>query len=336
MKEKIKGYLKKLIKILQKPEMAILPGNIAFYIILAIIPLLTIVVLFASSMNISIDLVSNFVKNMMPEQVSEIIIDVISGKGFDKSVGFFNIVAFVLASNGTYAIINTSNTLYKIKNTDWLKGRITSIILLLIIIILFVFLIIVPIFGDNILALIQSAKLFEGYTDTFIVFFNIIKWPVTLLIIYFNIKLIYTMAPSKLIQSKETTSGALFTTIMWALATVIFKFYITYFARYDILYGNLSSIIILMVWVYFLSYIFVLGMAINVSRKEEAELLEQAKLIEEQLAKKKTKKQVKKVAPVKKEVKEVKKKTPEAKETKENNSKWLFSFYLLPLPFLIK
>ena len=101
------------------------------------------------------------------------------------------------------------------------------IILLLIIIILFVFLIIVPIFGDNILALMQSAKLFEGYTDTFIVFFNIIKWPVTLLIIYFNIKLIYTMAPSKLIQSKETTFGALFTTRMWALATVIFKFYIT-------------------------------------------------------------------------------------------------------------
>ena len=48
------------------------------------------------------------------------------------------------------------------------------------------------------------------------------------------------------------------------------------------------------------------------------------------------KKQVKKVAPVKKEVKEVKKKTPEAKETKENNSKWLFSFCLHPLPFLIK
>lgn len=313
MKEKIKGYLKKLIKILQKPEMAILPGNIAFYIILAIIPLLTIVVLFASTMNISIDLVTNFVKTMMPSQVSEVIIDVISGKGFDKSVGFFNIVAFVLASNGTYAIITTSNTLYKIKNTDWLKGRITSFILLLVIIILFVFLIVVPIFGDNILALIQSAKLFEGYTDTFIIFFNIIKWPLTLLIIYFNIKLIYTMAPSKLIQSKETTYGAVFTTIMWALATIIFKFYITYFARYDILYGNLSSIIILMVWVYFLSYIFVLGMAINVSKKEEAELLEQAKIIEEELAKKKAKKRVKKDPKARS--------NPSLSKTKENNSK---------------
>ena len=123
MKEKIKGYLKKLIKILQKPEMAILPGNIAFYIILAIIPLLTIVVLFASSMNISIDLVSNFVKNMMPEQVSEIIIDVISGKGFDKSVGFFNIAAFVLASNGTYAIISVKFSSIKMVY-DYLRGNV--------------------------------------------------------------------------------------------------------------------------------------------------------------------------------------------------------------------
>ena len=56
MKERIKGYFKKLLKILKKPEMAILPANIAFYLILAIIPLLTIVVLVASYFDISIDL----------------------------------------------------------------------------------------------------------------------------------------------------------------------------------------------------------------------------------------------------------------------------------------
>lgn len=91
----------------------------------------------------------------------------------------------------------------------------------------------------------------------------------------------------------------MFTTIMWLIATAVFRFYLEYFARYDILYGNLSSIIILMVWVYFLSYIFVLGMAINVSRKEEQELvLEQLRLEEElkaKKAKKKTRKNSKKI-----------------------------------------
>jgi len=307
--ERIKGYLKKLFNILKKPEMAILPSNIAFNIILAIIPLLTIVVLIASYFDISIDLITDLVSNVMPKQVSDIVIDVISGKGFDKSIGFFNIIAFLIASNGTYAIINTSNTLYKIRKKDWLKDRISSIVLLFIIIILFVFLLIVPIFGDNIITLMTNAKLLSNYADETIILFNIIKWPITLLIIYLNIKLIYTIAPSKNIKSEETTYGAAFTTIGWAISTVIFKLYINHFARYDIIYGNLASIIIMMVWMFFVSYIFVWGMAINVSRKEEQELVEEQNRLEaERLEQERLKKE-------KKEAKK-KQKTNKAKKSK--------------------
>ena len=282
MKERIKRYWKKLINILLKPEMRILPSSIAFHIILAIIPLLTIVVLIASYFNISIDLISELVNNMMPHQVSEIIIGVISGKGFDQSVGLFNIIAFFLASNGTYAIINTSNTLYKIKNRNEIKARISSLLLLLIVILLFLFLLIVPIFGENIILLMSEAKILANFADNAMAIFNTIKWPITLIIVYLNIKLIYAVSPSKNIKSEETTYGAAFTTIGWVIATIIFRFYLSHFARYDILYGNLSSIIILMVWMYFLSYIFVFGMAINVSRKEEDELLEEQMREEEE------------------------------------------------------
>ena len=107
MKKKIKGYFKKLFNILKMPEMAILPANIAYYLFLAIFPLLTILVLLASSFDISIDLVSNLVRSIMPEQVSGAIIEIISGKGFDTNVGIFNILAFIFASNGTYAVITT-------------------------------------------------------------------------------------------------------------------------------------------------------------------------------------------------------------------------------------
>lgn len=308
--ERIKGYFKKLLGILKKPEMAILPSNIAFNIILAIIPLLTIVVLIASYFDISIDLVSNLVSNVMPKQVSDIIIDVISGKGFDRSIGIFNVIAFLVASNGTYAIINTSNTLYKIRKRDWLKDRISSIVLLFIVIILFVFLLIVPVFGENIIDLMNNARLLSNYADEAIILFNIIKWPMTLLIIYLNIKLIYTIAPSKNIKSEETTYGAAFTTIGWTIATIIFKIYINHFARYDIIYGNLASIIIMMVWMYFLSFIFVLGMAINVSRKEEQELIEeQNRLEQERLEQERLKKE-----------KKEKKKQNKAKNKKEKDN----------------
>lgn len=290
MMQKIKRYLLKIIEILKKPEMSILPSNIAFNIILAIIPILTIIVLIASSFGISIDLVSNLIKGLMPEQVSEVIIDVISGKGFDSNIGISNIIAFFLASNGTYAIINASDALYKIENKDEIKKRVSSLVILIIILMLLLFLVIVPMFGENIINLMHQAKILDHYVDETIVIFNILKWPLTLLIIYFNIKLIYTIAPSRNIKSKDTTIGAMFTTIMWIISTAVFKFYLTYFARYDILYGNLSSIIILFVWCYFLSYIFVLGMAINASRTYEMDVLEETKkLALDELNKKKKK-----------------------------------------------
>ena len=295
MKVRMKGYFYKLKKILQKPEMAILPSNIAFNIILAIVPLLTIVVLIAGKFGISIDFVLNLIDNIMPKQVSNIVSEVISGKGFDRSIGIFNVIAFIVASNGTYAIINTSNALYKIKDKDYIKDRVSSIMLLFIVIILFVFLLIVPIFGSNILHLMKNAKLLSRYADQVFTLFNIIKWPMTILIIYLNIKLIYTIAPSKNIKSEETTYGAIFTTSCWLISTIIFKFYINHFARYDIIYGNLAAIIIMMVWTYFLSYIFVLGMAINASRREEKELFEETMRIElEEVEKQAKKKKIKK------------------------------------------
>lgn len=335
MKDRVKGYIKNLVKILKKPEMAILPANIAFYLILAIIPLLTIVVLIASSFDISIDLVADLVKSILPGEAGTTVVSVISGKGFDSNVGIFNITAFIIASNGMRAIINASDAIYKIKNNDFLKKIISSFILLFIIIILFVFMLVVPIFGNNILSLMHHAKILENYADEVIVLFNIVKWPITLFIIYFNIKLIYTIAPSQNIKSSETTYGAAFTTIIWLIATIIFKFYLTYFARYDILYGNLSSLIIMMVWVYFLSYIFVLGMAINVQQHKtevtpvtipESKLAKETKkdeLVEEVVVKPQSKNKAKKKNAEEKKIpkKEPSKKASSNKEENKKNNK---------------
>lgn len=263
MKNRLKRYLKKLIKVLRKPEMNILPGNMAFYFVLALIPLLTIIILVASYFSISIDLVADLVKDIFPNQVSDTIIALISGKGFDTNIGIFNIVAFAVATNGTYSIITASNTLYKVEENDMLKDRIKSVLILIIIVILLFFLLLVPILGGQILSLLESIEIFDG---SLMFIYDLVKWPISFLIIYFNIKLIYAISPSKQIPSNETTYGAFFTTVIWVISTVVFSYYITYFAKYDVLYGNLSTIIMLMIWIYVLCYVFVLGMAINATK----------------------------------------------------------------------
>ena len=266
VEQKIKNYMKKVWKAFNKMEMRVLPGNVAFFFVLALIPIITMTLMIASSFSISFNSFLDFINDVLPEEAARIIIEFISGKGFDSSVGTFNIIAFFVASNGTYAIINASNTLYKVEDNDFLRERVKSIVLLFILIILIVFLIIVPVLGGTLLNLIKNNLII----DRIKIVYHIFKWPFTFFMIYVTLKLIYTIAPSKRIASRTTSYGALFTTICWTIATAIFGYYLKFFADYNVIYGNLSSIIILMIWVYLISYVFVMGIAINaVNLKED-------------------------------------------------------------------
>ncbi len=258
--------MKKVWKVFNKMEMRVLPGNVAFFFVLALIPIITITLFVASSFSISLDSVVDFVSDVLPDEAGKIIVEIISGKGFDGSVGTFNVIAFFVASNGTYAIISASNALYKIEDTDALRERVKSVVLLFILILLIVFLIVVPVLGGTLLNLINN----NAFVDKIKVVYHLFKWPFTFFMIFTTLKLIYTIAPSRQIASRTTTYGALFTTFFWTIATAIFSYYLKYFANYNVIYGNLSSIIILMIWVYLISYVFVMGIAINaVNLKEE-------------------------------------------------------------------
>lgn len=263
MKIRVRNYLKKLFVILRKPEMSILPANIAFYFVLALIPMFTIIIVLLSSFSISADGIINIVNDIFPSAVSDIVISLISTDNVNNHFNLFMLIAFFIATNGTNAIVISSNELYDIEKRDVIKDRIKAIILLIIILMLLLFLIAVPILGRQILELLSNIAAIEKFIPKFIFIYNILKWPMTFLVIYFNLKLVYAISPSKQIDSSDTTEGAFFTTICWVLATALFSYYVNNFARYDALYGNLSTIIILMIWIYALSFIFVLGMAIN-------------------------------------------------------------------------
>jgi membrane protein len=80
---------------------------------------------------------------------------------------------------------------------------------------------------------------------------------------FFLIKLIYIIAPDGKIKSKYVNVGALFTTVSWLLSTVIFSFYLNHIARFDLVYGNIANIAILLIWLYVISFVFVVGICIN-------------------------------------------------------------------------
>ena len=258
---RLKTYIQRLIKILGRPEMVILPGNIAFALILSIFPSIMILGFIISTFSISADSLIDVLSVNIPKEIYDIIIKFLYN---DSSAGFALltvIIGLYFSANGTKAIITAANILYKNEEKSTLKREVKSFFLVILLMVLFAFTTIILGFGSTILK--ATINLLDGSYDYVYKVFAIIKWPVAFLLIYFFIKIVYTIVPSVRIKSSSVTKGAIFTTIGWMIATFIYSMYVSNFARYDIFYGSLSSIIVLMIWVYILSNILVIGITIN-------------------------------------------------------------------------
>lgn len=266
--DRIKSVFKNLLEIIGKNEMRILPGNLAFFLVLSVVPIITLVGFIASFFNIDLNMIINAMQNTFPKEVSELLIPFISGKGIDINVGISMITGFIIASNGAHSIIVASNTLYNIPNDDYLKRRIKAFLMTFLLVILFLFVVVVLAFGNHILAAILNLGIFKNIGSTIYPVFVYAKWPIAYFLIFFLLKVLFTMAPDKRIPSRFVNKGVRFATLGWMLATAIYSFYVNHFANYDIFYGGLSNIIILMIWIYILAYILVLGIAINTNNYE--------------------------------------------------------------------
>ena len=262
--KKIKEFIKTLVDIIMLPQMMHLPGSLAFFIILSIFPILMLIGIVASYFSVSIEGITSTITAALPRGVEKLLLPYIQAGTFPRNILISTIFAFILASNGTHALILASNSLYDIKNSSYLRRRIKALFLILLLIVLFIFMISFLTYGNQLFTYILKSVSYGPVNEVLYYFFAFIKWPIAMFIIYLAMKLIYVLSPDGKIYSSTTSTGALFSTIGFTVATAIFSFYVNNFSTYDIYYGSIATIVTLMIWIYMLSFILVIGIAINV------------------------------------------------------------------------
>ena len=263
--ERIKRIIKKLFKIINRDEMKILPGHLAFFLVLSVVPIIALIGFIASFFSVSLDSLVNTMQSSLPNEINDLLIPYITGKGIDINVGLSMLMVFIIASNGAHSIIVASNTLYNINNSNYLKRRIKAFFMTFLLVSLFIFIIVILAFGDYILAAIMNLGFLKNIKHLYHII-TLLKWPLSYFLILFSLKILFTFAPDSHIPSKYVNKGVQFTTIGWIFITAIYSYYVKHFAHYDIFYGGLSNIIILMMWIYILAYILVIGIAINANK----------------------------------------------------------------------
>ncbi len=259
----IKSYLKRIFNLITRPEMKILPGQLAFFLVLAIFPLLTLLGYVGSQMIFLFEPLIDTVGKIVPENVMQIILPFIQSSHITGNVLFFMIIGFILVSNGTYSIIITSNELYNIKNDDYIKDRVKAFFMIILLMFLFIFIFVVLAYGNIIIEKILDLEALSSISSHIYLVFVLLKWPIAFVLIFWILKIIYTISPDEKISSKYMNKGALFTTVCWIVTTSIYSYYVSHLANYTLFYGSISGIIVMMIWIYILTYIFVMGIAIN-------------------------------------------------------------------------
>ncbi len=260
-KERIKGRIKENIKLMNTPLMSILPGQISFFVILSIIPMASLLVMFASKLSFSFDIITNFINHYLPVGVAGVITTIFEQQKVGTLDIVFIITAFYLAAKATHSIIIASTQIYNGKQKDFFATRIKAIIMLVILIAFGLLVIGTVTVGSKVIAYISEVN---GSISPYVYFiYNILKWPFAFFMIFVAIKLVYTIAPNVSIPSSSVNKGALLTTLIWGITTFLYSFYVTNLANYNKFYGNLSNLIILMIWIYWMCYVFVLGMTFN-------------------------------------------------------------------------
>ena len=258
--KKARSILNRIWKIFKLEEMRILPGQLAFFMVLSIFALFPLFGLLGSSF-ISNGLISSM-DHSLPAAVSSILKSLMEVRSSGLSIVLFLIFAIYIASNGSQAMIITSNVIYKIKNTKPIKQTIKAVLMTFVLISLILFVVLVPAFGEVIINAI-SRDTPGKVIDTIHMVYDVFKYPLSFLLIFIDLKILYTMAPNAKIPSAYNNYGTLFTTIMWIIITRVYSLYLNRFNTYDIFYGSFGNVVIMLFWIYLLAYVFTMGMAIN-------------------------------------------------------------------------
>ena len=185
MKKKAHKLINNFWDIMFQPEMLVLPGQLAFFFILSVVPILTLISIGAASFNINLESINSFIAQEFGENISNLLIP--STINPEANLGFIItfIFGFIIASNGASSIIVTSNTIYGIKDQGFIRRRVKSFIMTLFIVILFTFILIVPLFGQKIIEFIKLYSINNFLTKAF----NILSSPISWIIIFILIKI---------------------------------------------------------------------------------------------------------------------------------------------------
>jgi membrane protein len=102
-----------------------------------------------------------------------------------------------------------------------------------------------------------------GLGSAVVTAWDLLKWPVLLLLVSFMFALLYWASPNARQGFRWVSPGGILAVVLWVVASVAFAVYVANFGSYNKTYGSLASVIIFLVWLWLSNTAILLGAELN-------------------------------------------------------------------------
>ncbi len=243
---------------MKKTNIATHAASTAFFFFLSLAPILMVVCTILPYTPIAagdlIALAGEIVPVQAKAMVTELIEDV-----YHKSVGALSVAILITiwsAGKGVMALMRGLNAINGVeeKRNYFLIRLIASFYTVVMLIVLILFLAIM-VFGNQLVQIIlHQIPHLQRMASLYMEFRFLLVWPLLTLLF----AALYAYIPNKKLPLKEQIPGAGFAAVVWSVFSWGFSLYVSGSGAFGV-YGSLSIIVIVMLWMYIGMYIVMLG-----------------------------------------------------------------------------
>lgn len=240
-------------------------AELAYYFLLALAPAIVFVAALASFFPGALiqDIIGRL-GGVVPTGALEVIREQLQNIANGQNSGVLTFGLLLALWSSSAAIVGVTEALNRAYDIDearpWWRVRLTAILLTIALAVFVVVAFALVLIGPTLID--QLAARF-GLSQLTATTWKVLQWPLVFAIVATGIGLIFYFAPDAEQEWEWITPGAVLATILWLIASLVFKIYVSNFADYNATYGSLGSVIVLMLWFYISAFAILVGAEMN-------------------------------------------------------------------------
>ena len=262
-------FFKLTFKEVGEDHVAAFAGNLTYKALFALFPFFTLLLSLLGLFNATslVDQMIGYLEGVAPQSMTRFIdsqLTPIAESQAESTFTFAAIISIALAlwgvSGAFRSIMEAMNVMYEVEEDRpaWKMYGI-SIFISLAVVILMLTAFGIVIFGGSVGGGLAG---FIGLEGVFTTVWTFVQWPIVACIVLFTFAIIYFFAPAAKQKFRWISPGAFLAFAFWLLFSLLFSFYVGASSSFET-YGSLAGVIILMLYIYYTSFIMLLGAEMN-------------------------------------------------------------------------